>query len=163
MNEVPDTTEGAIVLPPLGTVRAVIAALEDAKIVAAVGGSGLLAAYGLVDHVRDWDVTSDGEPEAVQNALTRAGISFIRDTSSDDGFATKAWIHVDGGNHEVDLLLGFAVRADGEVVHLPTRVSRQWLGLPIADPVVWARAYCLLGRPDRASLLDGVLRGDASR
>lgn len=163
MNEVPDTTDAAIVLPPLGTVRAVIAALEDAKIVAAVGGSGLLAAYGLVDRVRDWDVTSDGDPEAVQNALTRAGVSFIRDTSSDDGFATKAWIHVNGGDHEVDLLLGFAIRTDGEVVHLPTRVSRQWLGLPIADPVVWARAYRLLGRPDRASLLDGLLRGDAPR
>ncbi len=163
MREVPDSTGTGVTLPPLDTVKAVLAALEDAGICAAVGGSGLLAALGLVDRAGDWDLTTDADPERVEAALTVAGISSVRDPSRDDGYATKAWLHAGGENHDVDILLGFAIRANGTVVNLPTRITRRWLGLPIADPTVWAMAYRLMGRHDRADLLDGWLREEIPR
>jgi hypothetical protein len=42
-------------------------------------------------------------------------------------------------------------------VDLPSSTTRTWRGLPIADPSVWARAYRLLGRTDRADALDAWL------
>jgi hypothetical protein len=68
-------------------------------------------------------------------------------------YATRARFAVHGVGHDVDVLVGFAVRDHDDVVPLPTRVTRSWLGLPMADPAVWLRAYRLLGRHDRADLL----------
>ncbi len=56
--------------------------------------------------------------------------------------------------HVLQLLIGFALRDNkGNLVPLPTRVTRTLRGLPITDPDVWLRAYRLLLRHDRADLL----------
>ena len=94
-------------VPSSAGVTAVVEALQGRAAVAAVGGSGLLAALGLVERVRDWDVTTDAPTRTVEEALRSTG-------------------------------------------------------LPIADPAVWLRAYRLLGRHDRADLLQAWL-GRSSR
>jgi len=145
---------GGPVVPDVTTVRGVLAALSGASLVAAVGGSGLLAALGLVDHARDWDVTTDADPRLVEAALAVARIPFTRGPSGDGRFATCARLCVDGGDHDIDVIVGLALRVGESVERLPTRITGCWLGLPLADPAVWARAYRLMGRPGPADLLD---------
>ncbi len=142
-----------VVTPPLSAVVAVLDALQARGAVAAVGGSGLLAALGLIGRVRDWDVTTDAPTQTVQAALSATGLPVVVASAGQGGYATRARFAVRGVGHDVDVLVGFALRDHGHVVPLPTRVTRIWRGLPIADPEVWLQAYRLLGRQDRAALL----------
>lgn len=68
-------------------------------------------------------------------------------------YATRRRFVVDGGNHSIDLLVGFALWSTHDLVTLPTRVTGSWRGLPLADPVVWEKAYVLLRRPQKAAAL----------
>lgn len=145
--------------PPLPVVASVIAALQGHGAVAAVGASGLLAALGLVDQVRDWDVTTDASTGTVQAALRSTGLPYRRVTAGEGRYASRARFTVSAPDHEVEVLVGFAMRDSGSVVPLPTRVTGSWRGLPVADPAVWLLAYRLLGRDERAAPLQGWLDG----
>lgn len=140
-------------IPSLDVVRRVIGSLEESGIEAAIGGSGLLAALGLTEEVRDWDVTTDGPVSTVEVALGRVGFPYRARAAGEGVFASVACYVVDGGSHEVDVIVGFGVRLDGRTIELPTRVSGIWRGLPLADPAVWERAYRLLGNGEKAELL----------
>jgi len=75
--------------PALSVVAAVVDALQARGAVAAVGGSGLLAALGLVDSVRDWDVTTDAETQTVEAALVGvAGCAVAAAPVGEPGYAT---------------------------------------------------------------------------
>jgi hypothetical protein len=151
------TQAGGVAKPRTQVLQAVLAALSSAGIVAAVGGSGLLAALGLASRVRDWDITTDASPQAVKAALATAGIPYILQPSRDGIYATRARLCVDGGDHDIDIIVRFAIRT-GETIHeFPTRITGDWLGLPLADPAVWAQAYRLMGRPGPAAALDAWL------
>jgi hypothetical protein len=140
--------------PPLAVVRTVIRALEQRGAVAAVGGSGLLLALGLTDTARDWDVTTDTEVTTVETALRSTGLPFRRVPAGDGSYATRARFLVQGEDHEVDVLVGFAVRIGDDDRGFPTRVTHTWQGLPMGDPEVWLAAYRALGRPERALALE---------
>lgn len=147
--------------PPLAVVKAVVTALQAHGAEAAVGGSGLLAALGLVDSVRDWDVTTDAATGTVELALAAVpGAPVTAASAGEDDFATRARFLVHGEDHAVDVLVGFALLEHEHFVPLPTRVTRTWRGLPIGDPAVWLRAYRLLGRHERADLLQRWLDVD---
>jgi hypothetical protein len=135
-------------------VRALCTALQDRGVVVAVGGSGLLAALGLVEEVRDWDLTTDADPADVAEVLAQAGWPFRPAAVRDGIYRTRERFVVDADDHEVDVLVGFAAVEDGRVVTFPTRVTGHWLGLPMADPEIWAHAYRAIGRPARAELLE---------
>lgn len=139
--------------PPLGFVLRVVAALRAHGADAAVGGSGLLAALGLVDDVRDWDLTTDAETATVQSALNSIGVEYATAPSSDGPYGTRAHFTIAAPDHDVDVLVGFALREGDDYVQLPSRVTRTWHGLPMADPVVWLEAYRLLGRTQRVDVL----------
>jgi hypothetical protein len=140
-------------MPHLDVVLRTVDTLQKHAMVTALGGSGLLAALGLTDRVRDWDLTTDAEPDLVASALRAARLRHDQVTAGDGGYATRARFRVDGGDHEVDLLVGFAFRVDGSTIPMPTRVTGHWQGLPLGDPVVWAQAYRLMGRPGRVAAL----------
>jgi len=121
--------------PPLSVVAAVVDAIQAQGAVAAVGGSGLLAALGLVGRVRDWDVTTDAETETVEAALRATGLPVAPAPAGEGSYATRARFVVPCADHDVDVLVGFALRDNrGGVVPMPARVTRTWSGLPIADP-----------------------------
>lgn len=140
--------------PPLDVVLRIVAELEARGLPVAVGGSAVLAAQGLIDRVRDWDVTCEGEPEQVAALLDGLGLTWSAPASAGRPFATRARYVVDAGDHEIDVLVGFAGWAGDRVEAFPVRPVSSWLGLPIADPRVWARAYRLIDRPERASQLE---------
>ncbi|WP_152360512.1 hypothetical protein [Microlunatus speluncae] len=140
--------------PPLGGVHRLVAVLQVASWRPALGGSGLLVALGLADTAADWDVTVDAPVESVIAALDRAGLAYRDETRSDGSYASDRRLVFDG---PIDLLINFALRGPDGVEQLPTRVTGCWRGLPLADPVVWARAYRLLGRDAKAELLEQTL------
>jgi len=145
----------SILHPPVGTALRIVAALQERGLPVAVGGSALLASLGLVDRVRDWDITCEGDADEVAAALGALGLAWSAPASAGRPFATRARFVVDAGDHELDVLVGFAAWDGDTLVPFPVRRTGEWLGLPIADPQVWAQAYRLIGRPERAALLAG--------
>jgi hypothetical protein len=137
--------------PPLEPVQALVGRLERAGIVVALGGSGLLAALGLTDTVRDWDLTTDAGLAPVLAAL--AGEQ-VEHQGSDELHADQK-LMLAGGTIEV--ILGFAFHTERGVVRIPTVVTGRWEGLPLGSPEAWAVAYHLLGRPEKSETLWGAL------
>ena len=144
-------------MPRLDVALRTVGALREHGIVAALGGSGLLAALGLADQVRDWDLSTDAERDSVASALASADLEAVQVAAGDGRYATRARFRIEGGDHEVDLLVGFALRSGGSRIAIPTRVTGWWLGLPLGDPAEWALAYRLMGRDERARTLQGWL------
>jgi hypothetical protein len=141
-------------MPRIDVALRTVNALQQAMIVTALGGSGLLAALDLTDQVRDWDLTTDAEPQAVADALTCAHLDHAPAQAGEGGYATRARFRIEAGDHEIDVLVGFAFRSAGSTIHIPTRVTGHWRRLPLGDPLAWARAYRLMGRPERAAALE---------
>jgi hypothetical protein len=134
-----------------------VAALESAGLEVALGGSGLLAAHGLVDSVGDWDLTTDAPVDDVLEALVLGEIPVFaaRDGAPDEAPHASEALFALGGS--VDLIVGFALLdSDGTRIPLPTRASGRWNNLPLGDLSIWHQAYTLLGHPDRALLAASV-------
>src|SRR5690606_6146798 len=96
-------------LPPLDAVTAIVAVFERRGWPVAVGGSAVLAWLGLVDTVRDWDVTVDADPDEVRQALLAAGFEPEDRTSHEHPFATRRRLVLTLADHEIDVLVGFAL------------------------------------------------------
>jgi hypothetical protein len=140
-------------IPDLTVVREILDCFEDHGIVGAIGGSGLLAALGLTRVVHDWDITTDGAASSVERALVEVGYPYRCGAVGVGTFATTALYIVDAETHEVDIIVGFAVRTEGRRIELPTRVTGTWRSLPVADPIVWEQAYRAMGETAKADLL----------
>lgn len=150
---------GNVSHPRTDVVARVVAALRVEGLPVAVGGSAVLASLGLVDRVRDWDVTTEGDDLAVCRALDAAGSPWEFVPGAERPYATAGRYLVQAGDHQVDVLVGFAAWDGDQVVTFPVRATGSWLDLPIADPAVWALAYRLIGRAERAELLRAWLAG----
>ena len=133
--------------PPIEPLHEMVARLEGAGLVCALGGSGMLAAFGLVESVRDWDVTTDAPLDRVHD--------LFRDLEPD--LYGSSGIHADHKlvlrNGEIEVIVGFAMHGERGVIHLPTIVTESWRGVPLGSPEVWAVAYTLLGREEKATML----------
>jgi hypothetical protein len=129
--------------PPLDALLGVVAALERAGIACALGGSGLLHAHGLVDHVGDWDLTTDAPPHAVLRAL--AG----RDLVLHGNCGRHADHKVVTAYGAVEVIARFAFRVRDAIVRIPTRIEGRADGVPLGSLGAWAVAYTLLERPAR--------------
>lgn len=142
--------------PPLPLLRDFVERLERAGLTVALGGSGLLAALGLGDTVRDWDLTCDDPLDRVVAALD--GEPFVH-KGSDELHADQKLALADG---TVEVILGFAFQVAGAVVRIPTVVSARVEGIPLASPEGWAIAYGLLGREAKSdALFDHLARHGA--
>ncbi|GAB3742227.1 hypothetical protein [Microlunatus parietis] len=141
-------------LPPREALDRLLAVLQAEGWQPAVGGSGLLVALGLADVAHDWDVTVDAPAEAVIAALDRAGLPYRDGTRTDGVYGTDRCLKV---HDHLDLMINFALRGPAGMEPLPTRITGTWHGIPLADPAVWARAYRLLGRTEKADLLQDWL------
>lgn len=153
-----DGVPDGVATPPLGGAWRIVARLERAGIECALGGSGLLAALGLADTVRDWDLTTDAPRRALEAAL--AGLEW-ENAGSDELHADEKLMFP---GLELEIIRGFAFFTPAGVVRVPTIVTRRWAGLPVGSPECWVAAYHLLGRErKRDDLLDWLGRNGASR
>lgn len=147
-------TEPAVPEP----VRTVIGALQDAGCNVSIGGSRLLAALDLSADAQDWDITTDGPTERVQQALASTGLTTTERATGDGPYATAARFSINNEDVEIDVLVDFALHRDDEVFVVPSAPTATWRGLPMASPEAWAEAYLLMGRKDRSALLAQWLR-----
>lgn len=138
--------------PPLQVVQALFADLAaHGRVV--LGGSALLYALGLVDSVGDWDLITDVPAEQVAEVLAARGLSAERLGGDSPRFATAALFRVDAGDHQIDVLVDFAIRSGGSVTAIPPRGWRLWQGMTLGRPQDWQLAYELMGRENKAALL----------
>ncbi|MDF2628074.1 MAG: hypothetical protein K0R39_1905 [Symbiobacteriaceae bacterium] len=144
-------------IPPIEPLRLVVERLTSAGIQAALGGSGLLYSLGLVEAVRDWDLTTDAALAEVAGAL-KADIPWAPSPTGDQGYATVNRINITPSGADIDMMIRFAVHSEGGVVTFPTIVTGHFRGIPVGSPEVWAVAYELIGRPAKATLLHDYLR-----
>jgi hypothetical protein len=149
-------------IPPIEPLQLVVNRLAGAGIQAALGGSGLLFSLGLVDAVRDWDLTTDATLAEVSAALG-ADIPWQPSPTGDQGYATVNRINITPNGADIDMMIRFAVRCEGGVVRFPTIVTGQFDGIPVGSPEVWAVAYQLIGRPAKADMLHEYLRQHGAR
>ena len=145
---------GGIEHPPLAPLERLLERLRAHGLAHALGGSGLLAALGLVDRVRDWDVTVAASIESLEAAC--AGLDYARFGS--DGCHADHKLTFE--RESVELIANFAFSVPGGVVAIPTLVTGHWRGIPLGSPTAWAVAYALMGeledsarRRERAALL----------
>ena len=138
--------------PPLEPLLEVVARLEREGILCALGGSGLLAALGLADTVRDWDLTV----EAPLERLIPIAHGLPHETAGSDQLHADAKLMFP--EQAIEVIAQFAFHVPGGVVRIPTVVTGRWRGIPLGSPEAWAVAYDLLGRPMKRDLLLGHLR-----
>lgn len=129
--------------------------LAAAGVPAVLGGSGLLAALGLVDHVRDWDITAEGDVDAIAALFADKPGRVL---------AGNSGIHADHKvmlpDDDLEVIVNFAFNVEGPVLRIPTLARGAWNGVALASPEAWAVAYALMGayegaphRRERADLL----------
>ena len=140
--------------PPLAPLHAAVGRLEEAGLLVALGGSGLLAALGLAEEAHDWDLTTDAAADEVAAHLAEAGIERV----GPSGIHADHKVRLAGG--AVEIICGFAIRSGRAVVRIPTIVSARTEGIPLGSPEAWAVAYALLGREEKC---DRLMRWLAAR
>ena len=155
--ETAGTECSAVAVPPTGTVRMLQESLFTAGITSVIGGSGLLVSRGLLEKANDWDLVTDAKPAEVRQVLDELGLTYSRAETS-GVFRTEALFRVSAEDHEIDVLVRFALDSADGVVPIPARAGRMWRGLRMARPEEWQLAYRLLGREDRAALLSSTPR-----
>lgn len=148
-------------IPAIEPLKLVVDRLAGAGIQVALGGSGLLYSLGLVDAVRDWDLTTDAAVPAVIEAL--GDLPWGRSPTGDQAYATAGRINVTPDGADIDLMVQFAVRCETGVVGFPTIVTGQFESIPVGSPEVWAVAYQLMGRLAKADMLYEYLRQRGAR
>lgn len=138
--------------PPLGVVQALHADLA-ARGRVVLGGSALLYALGLVEQVGDWDLVTDVPAGQVAQVLAARGLAAERVADDSPRFATAALFRVEAGDHQIDVLVDFAIRDGGSVTAIPPRPWHTWNAMSLARPEDWELAYRLMGRVAKADLL----------
>jgi hypothetical protein len=129
--------------PPLPPLRATLARLVAAGLPHALGGSGLLAALGLVERVNDWDVTVEADPGAIAARFPEGG--YVLHGNSGGHADHKLTF----GAERIELIARFAFFVPGGVVRIPTVVTRTWNGIPVGSPSAWAAAYAIMADQER--------------
>lgn len=140
--------------PPIESLQRVFGRLTASGVKCALGGSGLLASLGLVDQVRDWDLTAEGDVVAIAALFA----DLPRELAGNSGIHADHKVMLPGESAEV--IVNFAFVAEGRVIRIPTLARGTWNGVATASPECWAVAYWLMGeyegvprRRERAEVL----------
>jgi hypothetical protein len=140
--------------PPIESLYSAFARLTAAGVPCALGASGLLASLGLVDHVRDWDLTAEGDVRAIAALFA----DLPHELAGHSGIHADHKVMLPG--ESVEVIVNFAFAVEGPVIRIPTLVRGTWNGVATASPECWAVAYWLMGeyegvprRRERAELL----------
>ena len=142
-------------MPSLGALLEIRNRLHDRGITFALGGSGLLASLGLVESVRDWDLTTDSSWDDMKPAVE--GLQYIL-IPPNGIYVTEYLCQITLGGAVLEVMGKFAIfTASGKKHPIRTLINHEWNGVPVGCPQEWARAYELIGRPEKARLLRDYL------
>ena len=141
--------------PSLTALHLVSTTLTRARIPHALGGSGLLAALGLADRVRDWDLTTDCSPQEVLGSLPNVGAAVL---GPNGPFLTQGLVRLNLDGAAFDIICRFAIRHERGAWAFPTIRGGIWQAVPLSRPEPWLVAYMLLGREPRVAALRQHLR-----
>ena len=121
--------------PPIESLQRVFQRLTAAGVTCALGGSGLLASLGLVDRVRDWDITAEGDVAVIAALFA----DLPCELAGNSGIHADHKVMLPGESAEV--IVNFAFAVEGPVIRIPTLVAGTWNGVATASPECWAAAY----------------------
>jgi len=139
-------------IPPLDLVLKIQERLAAVGAPSVVGGSGLLYSLGHVTEVRGWDLVTDAPPSRVRPVLGALGLDVSAIAPQGD-LVTERHFRINAGDHTIDILVKFRLRAGEEIREIPATPGATWRGLVMARPEEWALVYTLVGRSDRAAML----------
>ncbi len=115
----------------------------------------MLLGLGLTDDVRDWDLMTDASEAEVRSALADADL--VEESGPSELYGSGCKLRIEGTNPEVEIIVGFAIRSDGKDCRMPALTAGVRSGIRIASPEVWLAAYALMGRAEKANLLEHYL------
>lgn len=134
--------------------------LNDAGVTWAVGASLLLYFMRRVDDFHDIDImTADGDALRVRDILLPWGA--MEPPQPNPGYKTRHFMEFMIDGVEIDVIAGFVITRDGVDYDCPfgpesiagyTQVNG--VRIPLQSPADWRRYYELMGRPEKAALLD---------
>nr|WP_236870958.1 hypothetical protein [Brevibacillus laterosporus] len=130
--------------------------LQKKNISFALGGSALLYSLGLAKEFRDIDLTTDVPREQLSEALAPYHVKV--ENSGDGIYNTHYRLAVELDGKEIDFMGIFSVKTKTGVCHLPCLPAYEWRGIPVCAPEVWAVAYQLIGRMEKAERIYGYLQ-----
>nr|BDT28919.1 hypothetical protein BHI3_23850 [Bacteriovorax sp. HI3] len=143
-------------IPSLSILKLLSQRFIDHKIKHALGGSGLLYSLGLIENVKDWDITVESPLEDVIKVLGDLSYEKI---PHNDQFKSDYLIKVIHEQTEIDIIGNFrVVREDGFLHKVPVKISGKWNDIPVADPYEWMLAYKYMQRGTKALLLENYLK-----
>jgi len=140
--------------PNFEQLQVIISKFRECRLKAALGGSGLLYALGLTEVVHDWDLTTNEPLHEVMRCLN--GFHVIEKRRVSETFRSEYILALP--DEDIEIIGGYAIRCGREICHLPSIIGGAWRDVPMASPEVWAVAYDLMGRLDKAELLFGYLQ-----
>ncbi|MCR8964228.1 hypothetical protein O0550_13600 [Brevibacillus halotolerans] len=129
--------------------------LHQKDITFALGGSTLLYSLGLETTFRDIDITTDASVDKLSEALTEYPVTV--EISGDGIYNTQYRLSVELHGKEIDFMGNFSVKTKTGVCHLPCLPAYEWRGIPVCAPEVWAVAYHLIDRSQKADRIYGYL------
>ena len=142
--------------PSLSVLQLVSQRFATHHIEHALGGSGLLYVFGLIENVKDWDITVESPVEDVIRALGDLDYEKI---PNNEQFKSDYLIKVVHGQTEIDIIGNFRIlREDGFLHRVPVKISRKWNDIPVADPYEWMIAYKHMKRDAKALLLENFMK-----
>lgn len=145
---------------PIEPMVEVTSALDKANIEYALGGSGLLYSLGLVDSVRDWDLTTEAPLDDVLAALSH--LYCLPAPCGDYPFASSYRLSIHAEEPHIDLFGSFTIQTEAGLCRLPAIPTTQWHGITVGSPEVWFVAYSLMNRNEKAEKLLSYLQDNGA-
>ena len=139
--------------------------LNEAHVEWALGASMLLYFKGITSEFHDTDLmVAERNTECVRTILSEMGEFCPCDSNPTTMYRTKTFMEFLIDSVEVDVMAGFAIVKDGKVYDCALRkeqiVEKMLLGeevIPLQSPLLWCKYYRLMGRPEKAEMIEKAI------
>lgn len=139
--------------------------LNEAGVEWALGASMMLYFKDITSEFHDIDLmVVDRDAECVRTILSEMGELCPPDPMPNPMYRTKAFMEFLIDSIEVDVMAGFAIVHAGTVYDCSLRedqiVEKMLLGtevIPLQSPRLWCKYYRLMGRPQKADMIEKAL------
>ena len=139
--------------------------LNEAHVEWALGASMLLYFKGITSDFHDIDLmVADHDAECVRAILSEMGELCPPNPKPNPMYQTKTFLEFRIDSIEVDVMAGFAVVNEGRVFDCSLRenqiAEQVLLGtevIPLQSPLLWCKYYRLMGRAEKADMIEKAL------